>query len=78
MAAGDYGGNRQHYRIQWLERPGSGAWTEACSEQGLAEMICWCPGGALLAQLPGTTLRAMFWPREGRGVYAHRSPLDRS
>lgn len=44
-------GNRRHYHIQWLERPGSGAWVEACSEWGLAGMICWCPGGALLAHV---------------------------
>jgi hypothetical protein len=35
-------------------------WVEACSEQGLAGMISWCPGGALLARLPGTTLRVML------------------
>jgi hypothetical protein len=28
--------------------------------QGLAGTIWWCPGGALLVQLPGTTLRLMF------------------
>jgi hypothetical protein len=56
MTVGDYGGNRQHYRIQRLERPGSGAWAQACLEQGLVGMIHWCPRGALLAQLPGTTL----------------------
>lgn len=28
-------------------------WVEACSEQGLAGMIYWCPRGALLARLPG-------------------------
>lgn len=44
-------------------RSGSGACAEACSEQDLAGMICWCPDGALLAQLPGTTLRAMFLER---------------
>ena len=65
MTVGDYGGNRQHYRIQRLERPGSGAWAQACLEQGLVGMIHWCPRGALLAQLPGTTLRSMFLAREG-------------
>lgn len=40
-------------------------------------MICWCPGGALPAQLPGTTLRSMLLIEEG-GVRDDRCRLDRS
>jgi hypothetical protein len=37
MTVGDYGGNRQCYRIQWLERPALGpgrkpAWSKAWRE----------------------------------------------
>ncbi len=55
---------------KWLERPGPGAWVEAWSEQGLAGMIYWCPGGALLAQLP--VLRCDVHDRWGCDTHDHR------
>lgn len=44
-------------------------------------MICWRRGGALPAQLPGTTLHATLLIEADRGGAVsvdHRFPLDRS
>jgi hypothetical protein len=63
--------NRQHYRIQWLERPGPGAWAEACPGRNRTGMIYWRWGGAMVTQAMGTTLRVMLLT-EGCGTDDHR------
>lgn len=51
--------NQQHYRVQWLEHPGSGAW-EKPARDGVGRERSANVAAAHFGRVPGTTLRAMF------------------